>query len=234
MRTAAVPRRLPLCIAAFALVSVLLPVLATPPRGVNNATDEKLEAQSSPALAAINRLALATRLEHYGYAQADVTALTIAAKIRKSIGISGDDNAQAVARLLERAEEMAAGNPVLLLLVAEARDYRVRDLPVGSNAMSTLRHPVPSLGADRIVLTFRGGEPAAVHTVGADPVNLDLYVYDEYNNLVCFDDRVDEDAQCRWRPRWTGEFLLDVQNKASLETEYVLTSNRHAENPQEP
>lgn len=47
---------------------------------------------------------------------------------------------------------------------------------------------------------------------GDDPrADLDLFVYDENDNLVDDDQRVDRNAYCQITPRWTGPFQVFVK-----------------------
>src|SRR5437763_741463 len=63
-------------------------------------------------------------------------------------------------------------------------------------------------------VTFRGGEEAQVALKGDGNADLDLYIYDEYGNLVASDD--DDTATCyvSWTPRWTARFTIKVVNQS--------------------
>jgi hypothetical protein len=186
-------------------------------------------AEESPLISAVDRLALSDRLATYGDKAADPVALVLAAKIRKGVeaqlpdvrGVRGDS----VTALLDRAHHLAPSSPAVSALIADVRSYRGRDIPMLSTGVKTLRSMILGNGQDRVELTFRGAEPAVVYVHADADVDLDLYIYDEYNNLVCADESVGSESQCRWRPRWTGLFLLEVRNKNGLRVEYVLTAN---------
>ena len=102
-------------------------------------------------------------------------------------------------------------------VAATCRSFRVGRL----GARQADRPPIPP-----IVPTSRSAarRPPSSTCRARPRRDLDLYVYDEYNNLVCRT-RDRQEAQCRWRPRWTGSFLVDVRNKHDREVEYVLTAN---------
>ncbi len=176
----------------------------------------------------MERLSLSDRLAAYGNRAGDPVALVQAAKIRK--GLSGTTQGRASGgaefdALLARAAALAPGNPTVEALIADARSYRSRDLPLVSAGLSVLNKIIGSRAADRADLAFRGETPAVVYVKGPEQANLDLYVYDEYNNLICSDEDSGDEAQCRWRPRWTGTFLVDVRNQNDQEVAYVLTAN---------
>lgn len=219
----------PLVLAAAAIIVACLPATspgADPRSGPNADPAAKLDAAQSPALSAVERLALSDRLAAYGERAGDPVALVQAAKIRKGLG-SGETggSSHTFEGLLERAERLAPGNPAVRALIADARSYRSRDLPLVGAGISALSKLIGSRAADRADLVFRGETPAVVYVRGPAAADLDLYVYDEYNNLICSDENAGSEAQCRWRPRWTGSFLVDVRNKDEQEVEYVLTAN---------
>lgn len=193
--------------------------------GPNADPAAKLDAAQSPALSAVERLALSDRLAAYGDLHGDPVALVQAAKIRKGAQAGGAGGRNAFDALLERAAALAPGNPTITALIADARSYRSRDLPLVSAGVRALDKLIGRNAADRADLVFKGETPAVVYVQGPSSSDLDLYVYDEFNNLVCVDEGVGSEAQCRWRPRWTGSFLVDVRNKQDQEIEYVLTAN---------
>jgi hypothetical protein len=57
-------------------------------------------------------------------------------------------------------------------------------------------------------------------------VDLDLFVYDDLNNLICSGGGAEHNAQCRWRPRHDGSYLIDVRNNNEAEVDYELAINR--------
>jgi hypothetical protein len=201
------------------------PVPAPARSGPNADAGAKLSAAESPALSAVERLALSDRLAAWGERQGDPVALVQAAKIRKGVAGEGQDGNQVVERLLARAAALAPGNEAIRGLIADARSYRSRELPLLSAGVRTLRKLVRRLSADRADLVFKGETAAVVYVRADGDADLDLYVYDEYNNLICADEHAGQEAQCRWRPRWTGAFLVDVRNQHDREVEYVLSAN---------
>jgi hypothetical protein len=194
-------------------------------RGPNTDPAAKLDAAQSPALSAVERLALSDRLAAYGDRNGDPVALVQAAKIRKGTSAGKGNAHNSFEALLSRAEALAPGNATIAALIADARNYKSRDLPLVSAGVSALDKLIGRNAADRADLVFKGETPAVVYVQSPSAADLDLYVYDEYNNLVCSDEGTGSDAQCRWRPRWTGSFLVDVRNKNDREVEYVLTAN---------
>jgi hypothetical protein len=128
--------------------------------------------------------------------------------------------------LLARAGQIAGPNPTVKGLIADVRAYKVREIPKVPADASLLSKSVKQGGADRVEVRFRAGEPALVYVRPVPAVDLDLYVYDEFNNLICTGAGGGHDAQCRWRPRWDGPYLVDIHNNNDTEVEYVLAINR--------
>lgn len=74
-------------------------------------------------------------------------------------------------------------------------------------------------------ITFDARLPAWVSITGDGDTDLDLYVYDENNNLVAYDDDLTDRCFARWRPRWTGTFRIEVVNHGRVYNDYVLRTN---------
>ncbi len=74
-------------------------------------------------------------------------------------------------------------------------------------------------------ITFTGGEIAEVAIGGDGGTDLDLYVYDEFNNYVASDTTSTDNAYVAWTPRWTGKFRVEVRNQGSLHNQYVFVTN---------
>lgn len=59
---------------------------------------------------------------------------------------------------------------------------------------------------------FYGGAPAYVWLLGDGASDLDLYVYDENDRLICSSESYDDHESCSWVPRWTGKFSIRIVN----------------------
>jgi hypothetical protein len=53
-------------------------------------------------------------------------------------------------------------------------------------------------------------------------VDFDLFVYDENNDLVQWDEAPDSDALCRVTPRWSGRFHLVVTSAPGSSSYKIL------------
>jgi hypothetical protein len=189
-------------------------------------------AAATPEIGAIEQLKLSDQLADFGERHADPLALVEAAMILKQATAvlkpagAGASGARTWESLLVRAAQIAGPNPTVTGLIADVRAYKVRDIPRVPADASLLSKSVKQGGADRVEVRFRAGEPALVYVRPVTAVDLDLYVYDELNNLICTGASGGHDAQCRWRPRWDGPYLVDVRNNNDTEVAYVLAINR--------
>jgi hypothetical protein len=186
---------------------------------------------STPATLAIEQLALSDRLADFGEQRKDPVALVEAAMIRKQTTTvlrhtEVSDEPRTWESLLARARQIAGSNPTITGLIAQVRAYKVRNIPTVPGDASVLNKNVKQRGADRVEVRFSAGQPAVVYVRPVPEVNLDLSVYDEYNNLICTGAGESRDVQCRWRPRWDGLYLVDVRNNNDTEVAYVLAINR--------
>ncbi|MCW5605970.1 MAG: hypothetical protein KIT18_15620, partial [Burkholderiales bacterium] len=77
-------------------------------------------------------------------------------------------------------------------------------------------HTVEARVNDIFCVTFRGGEPAVVGISGDGDTDLDLVVLAENGNVICRADGPSDDEICRWTPRWTGLFRIEVRNLGSV------------------
>ena len=186
----------------------------------------------TPQITAIEQLKLSNQLADFGELRKDPIALVEAAMILKQAGAvlkpasAGAAAANAWESLLARAAQIAGPNPTVAGLIADVRAYKVRNIPTLSADPSVFSKRVKQKGADRVEVRFRAGEPAMVYVHPVPEVDLDLYVYDEFNNLICAGSGGSHEAECRWRPRWDGQYLVDVHNNNDVEVAYVLAINR--------
>ena len=72
-------------------------------------------------------------------------------------------------------------------------------------------------------IVFNGGEQAHMELGGDGNAELELYVYDENNNLIFCD--VGSGEACVWIPRWTGKFTVKIKNRGSVHHDYMLATN---------
>ena len=179
---------------------------------------------------AIEQLSLSDRLADFGELHKDPVALVEAAMIRKQASAVLKQAATAPRSwesLLTRAAQVAGPNPAIAGLIADVRAYKVRNIPtINATDASLLNKSIKQGGADRVEVRFSAGQPAVVYVHPVPEVNLGLFVYDEYNNLICTGEGESHEAQCRWRPRWDGSYLVDVRNNNDTEVAYVLAINR--------
>ena len=74
-------------------------------------------------------------------------------------------------------------------------------------------------------MTFRGGELAHVDIVGDGDTDLDVYIYDENGNLIDRDTDYDDRPCVMWTPRWTGTFVIKIQNLGRVYNQYTVFTN---------
>jgi len=73
--------------------------------------------------------------------------------------------------------------------------------------------------------SFYGGETARVIVRGDGDSDLDLFIYDEFGNLVAKDDDDTDYCVCTWVPRRTGRFTIRVVNVGRAANLYCITTN---------
>jgi hypothetical protein len=184
------------------------------------------------ATAAIAQLRLSDTLADFGERNADPMALIEAAKIRKLLppplnAASGETaETRTWQTLLARAAQLAGPNPMVAAFIADVRHLKIRDIPVIPIEIKLLHKQIKHNAADRAEVHFLAGEIAMVYIRPIAAVDLDLFVYDDLNNLICTGGGTGHDSECRWRPRHDGSYLIDVRNNNAAEVEYELAINR--------
>lgn len=78
---------------------------------------------------------------------------------------------------------------------------------------------------DVYTIWFDGGWFAEISVFGDGGTDLDLYVYDEFNNLIAFDDDLTDACFVGFTPQWTGPFRVEIRNFGARTNEYVLATN---------
>ena len=217
----------------FALASVSAPAAA---KAKAPNVGAKLSADKHPAAASVEAMHTAERLLRYGYANKDPLALIAGAKIKRAASaaegqferVSGKPgatkskaDAYSVEAALAEAKNLAAGRADLIALADDVASSGARGAVGGGKYTTTV---VDNRAVDNFKVRFRGGEPARIVVSGDGDSDLDLYVYDENDNLVCSDDDSSDDMICGWTPSWTGTYTVRVKNRG-MANRYTLVTN---------
>ena len=75
---------------------------------------------------------------------------------------------------------------------------------------------------DTWTYSFRANCEARVTVDGGGDTDLDLYIYDENNNLIAKDDDSTDYCICTWTPKWTGTFKIKIVNRGNVYNRYHL------------
>ena len=112
--------------------------------------------------------------------------------------------------LLSEARRMARGNELVMAAIADTEGGSMKGSLRGPGTYSDVR--VGSLSRLTIQEAFRGSELAEVAIVGDGDTDVDLFIYDENGNEICSSTGSDDREYCRWTPRWTGTFTIELRN----------------------
>ena len=103
--------------------------------------------------------------------------------------------------------------------------------PVGSvlagavGGPKTDRTRVQARDTNRYTVSFRGGETARIDLQGDGDTDLDIFVYDEFGNLVASRTGGTDRESVSWTPRFTGPFTIRVVNLGTVWNEYRIITN---------
>jgi hypothetical protein len=226
---------------AIALTVAATPVLGqekAPGKQKGSNQDKTTGKPAATATDPVSMAATAEQLARYGEEKKDPLALILAARIKQEVGENpierktetkggqGDADKPAkrdtsVQALIDKAKGLAQGRKDIVALADEVAKTGTRGRDRGPGRTTKV---VRSTGSHVFHETFRGGESAVVSVSGDGDSDLDLYVYDENGNLICRADSRSDDETCRWNPRWTGPFRIEVRN-LGVANRYHLWTN---------
>lgn len=131
--------------------------------------------------------------------------------------------------LLADARALARGDRTVLAAVEQVK-RRADRLPRGPfrgarGAPRERRDAVAGGQREAYVVTFVGREPALVRVVGDGRSDLNLYIYDEHDNLIVSDSNPSDHGFALWTPTRTGRFRIKVRNVGSTRNAYWLVTN---------
>ena len=196
---------------------------------------------SSPLPEEMQALRTASSLAMYGYKNESASALVEAAKIFNSI----PTQKMVVREDSSPTHEITPGSGASFdpkQLIADAKKMAGRDKEltkyiekvektIGKAKRGVIGGPfiktsmILPLAKDKWVVKFAGGRKANVVLEGTDLSDLDLYIYDENENLIRYDD--DETSECTlsFTPKRDGFFIIVVVNNGLLPNPYLLCTN---------
>lgn len=191
----------------------------------------------------LKNIRIAYDLADYGYENESASALLEAAEIlcqvskkeaeditTKQEGTSGDKAPTATKSYksidLVKAAKTFAGKDKAMLEWAKAVEKKAKISTRGASGGAVYKEDfVYSRGRTIHDIRFNGGRFAEIGVHSLDGADLDLYIYDENDNLIAYDERNAQNAYCSFNPRWTGVFQIIVKNNARYNAVYELFTN---------
>ena len=197
-------------------------------------------AKSTPEQA--EQMALAGKLVQYGYSTKTALPLIQAVQIYQRLNVQpatgetpvsetdgpvadnitkADTPARTEAQLLADATTFANGNKTLLALIKDCQNGTRGAVPGPVYRQDAVRANT----TDIWTIKFRGGEIAYVAVSGDGDTDLDLYIYDQYGNLITKDDDYTDTCLCTWTPRRTATYKIKIVNRGDVYNAYSLSTN---------
>lgn len=193
-------------------------------------------AEQTPAQIA----ALSAELFIAGVEADDPLLVIAAAKLRKGLELKqtervpdkdmaapeedlGDASPISWEEILKSAVAMAPEDDIITGLAEDIRAERSKGVKSGQlYSITTIRDG----GTDTYPpMVYRGNEYADVYIEGKNGANLDLFVYDSRDRLVCSDTDISAIAHCGWTPVLDSRFTIVVKNLGRGATGYSLITN---------
>jgi hypothetical protein len=195
--------------------------------------------EGRPARNPVSDAVMAERLARYGEQARDPMALIVAARIKQEIGVRVTQRQKqtsggvgeatkksardtSVAALVARAKALAKDRPDIVALADDVEKMRPRGRLEGPQvAIAVIRGGA----TDTYSVRFDGGALAAIGISGDGDADLDLFVVDEHGNQICKADGPGDDEICRFTPRTTGIFRVEVRNVGKVANQYLFITN---------
>ncbi len=195
--------------------------------------------QANPGRHPVVDLLMAERLARYGEHMQDSLALIVAARIKQETGertakrefqtTGGEGGAStsgrrdtSVAGLTQRARTMAKGRADIVALANEVESARSRGRAEGPHVATSV---IRGGALNALPLQFEGGVLAVVGVSGDGATDLDLFVLDESGKRVCASEGSGDDEICRFTPRSTSTYRIEVKNLGKIANQYLFVSN---------
>lgn len=203
------------------------------------AQKDAVNSQSDAPSPDIEAITMAQKIAQYGYDTQTPLCLVTAAQLLST---------HPTTKFVPESTEKGKANPELpvkektsasveldinkLIKDALAMSKNDPNIKALTDKISVSRGPVdgPKTGYTRVeansvdsyTVAFRGQEKAEIALVGDGDTDLDLYVYDENNNLVEKDEDGTDRCYVTWTPKWTGRFVIRVRNRGSVYNKYGI------------
>lgn len=205
--------------------------------------DDKPEPKA-PVSEDIRALQLAADLADYGYKNESASALIEAAEILSQVqvqplgveattsgqpaqgGKAANSSGYTPEKLLADGKNMAKGDKTLTKRADDVKKSLKRGTrgAVGGPKYSS-DFCYGNKGTTSYTCPFYAGQLAEVAVHSIDGCDLDLYVYDESNNLIEKDSSYSYDGYVSFWPRWTGNFVIVVKNCSRYDGCFELYTN---------
>ena len=186
----------------------------------------------------IARLQVSADLLAIGRTTRDPLALVVAARIMKTLGgaeIGLKPEARRDAANTPKPGQPVSPDTILLEARGLAKGDKITNLLIDETAWITVlrdaeqprthQDTIQPGATDVYTVVFNGGQLAEAGIAGGGDSDLDLFVYDEDDHLVCRSTASTDREYCRWWPRWTGPFRIEIQNLGAVADLYRLATN---------
>jgi len=191
--------------------------------------------RTTPAAEAALQAGAARQLAAYADKNKDAVVMIAAAQVLKNLGVrdlksapTGDTADKqgldmSVAALLERAKKYAGGRADLVALADDVAKRAARGDVRGPGCYAN--SSVRANGRLYHEITYQGGEVAILQLQGDGDTDLDMIVRDQFGNTICVANGPSDVETCRWYPRFTGPFRIEVQNLGSVHNVHRMCTN---------
>ncbi len=192
----------------------------------------------------VTAIKIAQHLANYAYENSDALSMLSAAKILvknipfemnpdsvKQVKISANKKSKKIANtlkpltLINDAKKMTDDKNLLEIasnIEKKIKAFEGRGTAEGAKASYKI---VAGNSHIDYWITFLGGTVAEIAVVGDGDTDLDLFIYDENENLIIKSVSYGDNCYVSWRPRWTGSFKVKIENRGKKENKFLIATN---------
>jgi hypothetical protein len=227
----------------FLIFTSVSTIFASTKSDKSNYSTDKGTVSSSGVI--INDLKTASALAEYGSRSQNPMALVVAAQILKSTPTQ-KQNREKSTEILDQntpespsspatSESVLNAEQLLTEALGMTQDPTIVEMIEKTFAMEGTRgrkegpveheDTVSARTTDVYKVTMKAREIAKVVIISDEKNDIDLYIYDENDNMIIADN--DDTSHCyvEWTPKWEGEFTIKVRNNGSTPSRYILLTN---------
>jgi len=127
--------------------------------------------------------------------------------------------------MLQDAKLFAQGDENLLASIEKMEQMASAGSRGAVGGPYTIMRRVEKYSRNSYTADFKASQLAEVVVIGDGDTDLDLFIFDHNGNLISSDTDYTDRCYVSWRPLFTGEFTIVIENLGAVYNEFILITN---------